>query len=194
MKSSIKLSVLTLSLLFIFTITANAQDVPAGKATTTRSGIRLSVGPDVSLPIGSLGDHYDWSIGGSVQAEYPILKDQLYVTLNAGYNNFFAKDNTSAVETSDLQMIPVKAGLKYFPIHNFYIQGEAGASFLTNKSDIGATKSTTFVYAPQIGYMIPIGGNNAIDAGVRFEGNTKFIENGSSNNFLGLRVAYSFGL
>jgi hypothetical protein len=194
MKNSIKLSVLTLSLLFIFTISVNAQEAPAAKATTTRSGIRLSVGPDAGLPLGNFGDRYDWSIGGSVQAEYPIIKDQLFVTLNAGYVNFFAKDNTSAVENSDLQMIPVKAGLKYFPIHNFYVQGEAGASFLTNKGDVGATKSTTFVYAPQVGYMIPIGGNNFLDAGVRFEGNTKFTDNGSSNNFLGLRVAYSFGL
>ena len=74
------------------------------------------------------------------------------------------------------------------------MQGEAGVSFLTNKDDVGATKSTTFAYAPQIGYQFDLGNSRAIELGVRFQGNSKFTDNGSSNNFLGLRAAYSLGL
>ncbi|PVH26477.1 outer membrane beta-barrel protein [Sphingobacterium corticibacter] len=158
-----------------------------------REKVRLSVGPEVTLPVGSFSDAFDWSIGGSIQADYAIYKNDLYVTLNAGYNNYFAKD-FAGVSFNDLQLIPVKAGLKYFVAKNFYVHGEAGASFVANKSDVGATKSTAFVYAPQIGYLFPVGGKNYIDAGVRFEGTTKFTDQGSSNNVLGLRVAYSFGL
>lgn len=191
MKNSIKLGVLTLSLLAIFTVTTKAQEtIPATKSTTSKSGIRLSVGPDAGIPLGNFGDHYNWNIGGSVQADFPIVKDQLFVTVNAGYNNFFAKDDNA----KDLGLIPVKAGLKYFPVSNFYVQGEAGASFITNKDKIGADKSAAFVYAPQVGYLIKLGQGNYLDAGVRFEGNTKFTDNGSSNNFLGLRVAYAFNL
>lgn len=194
MKNSIKTGVITLSLLAIFTITTKAQDTtPATKSTTTGSGIRLSVGPDAALPLGSFKDSYKWSIGGSVQADFPIIKDQLFVTVNAGYNNFFAKE-VNNVKGNDLGLIPVKAGLKYFPVSNFYVQGEAGASFLTNKDKVGADKSAAFVYAPQVGYQFKLGQSNYLDAGVRFEGNTKFTDNGSSNNFLGLRVAYGFGL
>ncbi|GAA4330187.1 hypothetical protein GCM10023149_35230 [Mucilaginibacter gynuensis] len=194
MKSSIKLSVVTLALLTIATLTTKAQDTtPSSKSTTTGSGIRLSVGPEVGVPVGSFHDAYNWNLGGSIQADFPIVSEKLYVTVNAGYNNFFAKDN-GGVTASDLQLIPVKAGLKYYPVSNFYVQGEAGAAFLTNKDKVGADKSASFVYAPQVGYVFKLSSNNYIDAGVRFESNTKFTDNGSSSNFFGLRVAYAFGL
>lgn len=157
-----------------------------------REKFRLSVGPDVTLPLGDFGDAFDWSIGGSVQGDYAIYRNDLYVTLNAGFNNFIANDEVAGLK--DLQMIPVKAGLKYFPAANFYVQAEAGASFLANKDDVGATKSAAFTYAPQVGYLIPLGGRNYLDAGIRFEGNSKFTDGGKTNNLLGLRVAYSFGL
>jgi hypothetical protein len=94
-----------------------------------------------------------------------------------------------------MQLIPVKAGLKYFPVGNiFYVQGEAGASFLANKSDLQADKSTGFVYAPQIGALIPLAQKKYLDVGFRWESTSSFYDGGSSANFLGLRVAYSFGL
>jgi hypothetical protein len=199
MKNSIKLSVLTLAIASAFSLTVKAQSIPttgatpASTSTTTGSGIRLSIGPDAGLPIGSFKDKYDWSIGGSIQADFPIIKDQLFITVNGGYQNFFAKD-INGIKGQNLELIPAKAGLKYFIIPNFYVQGEAGASFLANKSEVGATKSATFVYAPQVGYLFNLGGKNYLDAGVRYEGNTKFTDAGSSNGFLALRVAYSFGI
>jgi hypothetical protein len=193
MKNLIQSSVIALVIFAAFSFTAKAQDTTP-PATGSRSGIRLSIGPDGGLPIGSFHDRYKWNIGGSVQADFPVYKDQLFVTLNAGFNNFFAKDNVNGVNAEDLQLIPVKAGLKFFPVSNFYVQGEAGASFIANKDKVGADKSTAFVYAPQIGYLFHLSGKNYIDAGVRFESNTKFTDNGGKNNFLGLRVAYAFGL
>jgi hypothetical protein len=194
MKTSIKISVLALSLLSIVTISANAQDsTPATpKSTTYGSGIKLSIGADAGLPVGNFSNAYKWSIGGSVQADFPILRDQLYYTVNAGYSNIFADNGTNP--GPDLQLIPVKAGLKYFPIKNFYIQGEAGATFITNKTDAGFSKSTTFAYAPQIGYEFNVGGKNSVDVGFKYENTSKFYDGGSSNGLLGLRVAYSFGL
>ncbi len=188
MKKSIKIGVITLLLFSFVNLHSNAQT--AAKTETSASGIRLSIGAEAGIPVGSLKDGYDWNFGGSAQADFPIIKDKFYATVNSGYNNFFAKSNNS----NDLHLIPVKAGLKYFPVRYFYIQGEAGASFLTNKSSIGTDKSAVFVYAPQIGVLLNIGGNNYIDAGFRFEGNTKFYDQGKTNNFLGLRVAYAFGL
>lgn len=193
MKTSLKISAIALSLTALFTLNVKAQDNRDTEPTTTTnsSRIKLSVGPDLALPVGGLSNAYSVGFGGSVQADFPVVKDQLFVTVNAGYLNFF-KDKSNV--GNDLQLIPVKAGLKYFPVKNFYLQGEAGASFLANKSDIGATNSASFVYAPQIGYQFGLGGSNYLDAGVRFEGNSKFTDLGKSNNFFGLRVAYSFGL
>ena len=187
MKNSIKISVLTLAL-FSFL----RQDAKAQSSTTTEtysSGIRLSIGADGGIPIGSLRNGYKWNFGGSVQADFPLINDQLYITLNTGYNNLFAKNRPNL---NDIHLIPVKAGLKYFPVKILYVQGEAGASFLTNNSK--NEKSAVFVYAPQVGVLIPVGSKNYIDAGVRFEGNTKFYETGKSSNFLAMRIAYAFNL
>lgn len=167
----------------------------AQTSTTTSStnapnrAVRLSVGPEFGLPVGNLGDLYDWSFGGSLQVDLPV-SDALYVTGNAGFNNFFGK-KISGVDVGDLQLLPVKAGLKYFPAKNFYVQGEAGASFLLNN---GAGKTASFVYAPQVGILFPFSDKTYLDAGIRFEGNTKLTESGSAANFLGLRVAYAFEL
>jgi len=189
MKNSIKISAIALTFLSFGSLDSSAQT--AAKSTTYGSDIRLSIGADAGIPVGSLKERYDWNLGGSVQADFPILKDELYATINAGYNNFFAKNSSNS---DDLHLIPVKAGLKYFPVKCFYVQGEAGASFLTNKKGIGADKSAAFVYAPQVGALFNTGGKNYIDAGFRFEGNTKFYNGGKTKNFLGLRVAYAFNL
>ncbi|MDB4921542.1 hypothetical protein [Mucilaginibacter sp.] len=193
MKTSVKLSVIALSLLSILSLTVKAQDTtPVTPATTTYgSGIRLSAGVETGLPVGKLNNNYNWSLGGSLQADFPILKDQLYATLNAGFNNIYADNSTSA---PDIQLIPVKAGLKYFLVKNIYVQGEAGAAFIANKSDLGVSKSAVFVYAPQAGVLFNVGGKNYIDAGVRYESNGDFYTNGNTSNFIGLRVAYAFSL
>ena len=183
MKKIFKVGAVALALLVGFTTTTQAQSVDS------KPGIILSVGPDANLPVGDFKNGYNWSIGGSIQGDFAIVKRALYVTVNAGYDNFFAVNSGQ-----NLELIPVKAGLKYYPVKNLYVQGTAGVSFLTNKSDLGADNSAVFAYSPQIGYLIPLGGKNYLDAGVKFEGDSKFYNNGTSANFLGLHVAYAFGL
>jgi hypothetical protein len=194
MKSTLKITALVLALAG-FTLSAKAQTNPTSTKTTA-SGIRYSIGVDAGIPTGKLADNYNWNLGGSLQADIPVAS-QLFVTVNAGYNNIFGKDVTvgaATVKATDIQLLPVKAGLKYFPVQNFYIQGEAGAAFVLNKSKIGADNSTAFIYAPQIGYQFALGGSNYIDAGVRYEASTKLKSavDDSKVNFVGLRVAYGF--
>jgi hypothetical protein len=165
-------------------------------STTTPGGIRYSIGVDAGIPVGNFKDANKWNLGGSVQADIPVYKNQLFVTVNAGYNNVFGKKNidNTGIDAPNIQLLPVKAGLKFFPIENFYVQGEAGAAFLLNKSDIGANKSTAFVYAPQIGVQFPVSAGSFIDAGVRYEATTKYTTgvDASKVNFVGVRVAYGF--
>ncbi|OOQ57815.1 hypothetical protein [Mucilaginibacter pedocola] len=151
----------------------------------------ISIGPDAGIPIGAMHHRYDWNLGGSVQVGVPVSGKSLYFVGNAGFNNLFSKND--AANTHNLQTLPLKAGLKYFAAGNFYVQGQAGAAFLFNKEKSGYDKSTAFTYAPQVGYQFPAGANY-IDAGIRWEGNSKFNTGGGWNNFLGLRVAYGFGL
>jgi hypothetical protein len=189
MKNSIKTGVITLSLFLCASLHLAAQNT--AETATYGSGIRLSIGPDGGLPVGSSKNQYNWNFGGSVQADFPIIKDQFYVTLNGGYTNLFAKSSSNL---NDFHLIPVKAGLKYFPVKRFYIQGEAGASFLTGQHKTGADNTAVFVYAPQVGVLLNTGGNHYLDAGFRFEGNSKFYDGGKTNNFLSLRIAYAFNL
>ncbi|MDB5111358.1 MAG: hypothetical protein JWR67_2472 [Mucilaginibacter sp.] len=199
MKNTFKISALVLALAG-FTLGAKAQSTTpvAGSTTTTSSsnGVRFSIGVDAGIPTGNLSNSYNWNLGGSVQADIPVVSQALFVTVNAGYNNIFGKSNIAGTNLSatNIQLLPVKAGLKYFPISKFYVQGEAGAGFALNKAAAGFDKSAAFIYAPQVGYQFPIGGQSFIDAGVRYEGSTKFnsaIDN-SKVNFVALRVAYGF--
>ncbi|WPU94171.1 hypothetical protein SNE25_01360 [Mucilaginibacter sabulilitoris] len=194
MKNTLKISALALAFAGL-AFGAKAQTTtPTTTSTTTKDGIRYSIGVDAGIALGDFKDNYKWNLGGSVQADIPVLSNQLFVTVNAGYNNVFAKNDIPSNPT-DFHLIPVKAGLKYFPIENFYVQGEAGAAFLLNKSDVGANKSTAFVWAPQVGVQFPVSANgNFIDAGIRYEATTKFASNfdQSKVNLIGIRVAYGF--
>lgn len=192
MKTKHKLGLAALAFLGFLAYAGKAKAQEAPKAA--KQEFRLSVGPEVGLPIGSLKDSYNWSLGGSVQADIPIVQ-HLYVTVNAGYNNLFIKDEFKQQGGKNMQLIPVRAGLKYFPVGDiFYVQGDAGVSFLANKSDLQADKSTAFVYAPQIGALLKLAPKNYLDIGFRWESTASFYDGGSYANFLGLRVAYSFGL
>lgn len=198
MKSTFKISALVLAFAGLAYGAKAQTSTPASSAkTTTSNGIIWSVGVDAGLPTGNLSNAYNWNLGGSVQADIPVVQNQLFVTVNAGYNNIFGKNNIdgTGLDATNIQLLPVKAGLKYFPISHFYVQGEAGAAFALNKSDLGFDNSAAFIYAPQVGYQFPIGGKSFIDAGVRFEGSTKFNStiDDSKVNFVALRLAYAFG-
>ena len=196
MKNSLKISALALAFA-AFTFSAKAQTSTTTSTTTTGpTGIRYSIGVDGGLPIGNFKNTNNWILGGSVQADIPVVSNQLFVTVNAGYDNVFAKKTVDGISSSqpNIQLLPVKAGLKFFPVSNFYIQGEAGVAFALNKNNEGFDKSAAFVWAPQIGYQFQLGGGNFIDAGVRYQASTDFVTNDSNSQvkFIGLRVAYGF--
>jgi hypothetical protein len=197
MKNSFKISALAIAFA-AFTFSAKAQTTTpttTSTSTTTASGIRYSIGVDGGIPTGKLSDSYNWNLGGSLQVDIPVA-NKLFVTVNAGYDNIFGKKNIdgSGVDVQNIELLPVKAGLKYFVVSNFYVQGEAGAAFVLDKTKIDANNSAAFVYAPQIGYQFQLGGKNYIDAGVRYEASTKLNSDvdDSKVNFVGLRVAYGF--
>jgi len=197
MKNLFKIS--TIALAFAaFTYTAKAQtSTPASTSATTSNGVKFSIGVDAGLPTGNFSNNYNWNIGGSVQADIPVVSNQLFVTVNAGYDNFFGKNTVVdgvTVSPTNIQLLPVKAGLKFFPVGGFYIQGEAGAAFALNKTDVGFNKSAAFIWAPQVGYQFQLSGKNYIDAGVRYQASTDFVSGYSNSqvNFVGLRVAYGF--
>ena len=193
MKRVIRVSVGCLLLMSSF-VNASAQDKINSKQA--KQSILYSAGVDGAIATGSLRDTYRYSLGGSVAVDVPIASD-LYVTGLAGFQNFFYRNNGKGqTSLNNLQLLPVKAGLKYFPVSIFYVQAEAGATFLLNKSTTNPDRSAAFIYAPQVGVQFPVVKNNWIDAGVRYEHSSQFQsgEDDSKVSFLGLRVAYTFTL
>jgi len=196
MKSTLKISALVVAFAG-FALGAKAQTATSASSKSTGSnGVVFSVGVDAGIPTGNLSNGYNWNIGGSVQADIPVAQ-QLFVTINAGYNSLQGKDNAygTGLTATNIQLLPVKAGLKFFPANHFYVQGEAGAAFALNKTNVGFDNAAAFIYAPQVGYQFPLGGKSFLDAGVRYEGSTDFTSHNSDSqvNFFALRLAYAFG-
>lgn len=191
MKTSIKIAALVVAIMGS-SVASKAQTVK----TKTSTGIIYSVGAETGLALGDAKDLHKWSLGGSIGADIPVA-DQFYATINAGYQNNFGKKNVfgTGIAAIDDHLLPVKAGLKYFAAGPLYIQGEAGAIFSLNKADAGYTKTTAFLYTPTIGVLLPLGGSSYLDAGVQYEGSTKFNSfDYSKENILGVHVAYAFSI
>ena len=142
---------------------------PSGDSRATRLGIGLSVGAPTT-------DGYDLGIGGDVRLQKDF-SGNVSGMLSAGYTNF----SFDGEDSGNIGFIPVKAGIKVFPISKFYISGELGAGFGTDG------QKTAFVWAPGIGY----GFNNGVDLGVRYE---EFSRDGGAVGQVALRIAYGFRL
>ena len=82
MKNSLKISAIALAFT-AFAFTAKAQTIAPSTTTTAPSGVRFSIGVDAGIPTGNLSNSYNWNLGGSVQADIPVISNQLFVTVNA---------------------------------------------------------------------------------------------------------------
>ncbi len=98
--------------------------------------------------------------------------------ITTGYYQFFKANDYN----KGFGIIPLKAGLKYFPIKNVYVAGELGVGFGTNN-----TQSVSFVYSPSFGLAF----GDGFDASLKFEDYTIA---GDNLPILALRIAYGFKL
>jgi hypothetical protein len=160
----------TVALLFSVNASAQTQE-PAGDSHDTRLGLGLSVG----LPT---NDAYNIAVGGDLRLQKDFYSN-VSGLLSLGYTNFSIKDDLGG---GSVGFIPLKVGVKVFPIQRFYVSGELGAAFGTDDG-----QETAFVYAPGIG----IGFNNGLDLGLRYEG---ISVNNSNLGQVALRLAYGFNL
>lgn len=182
------INALTLLLsLFLFQSAKGQSQVYGG------TGNRYSVGIETGLATGYLAKKYEAPLGVSVQVEFPITEGILYGTVNTGFNNIFASARYSHL-VEDLKLVPFKTGLKYFYRSNLYLQSEIGLSFLLNKVNCVKTHKAAVSYAPQVGMILYLHKNNYIDAGLRFEGTSKFYKCDRFKNFVGFRIAWGFSL
>jgi hypothetical protein len=190
MKTLTKISAL-LVLAIGFTSIAKAQTTQA----TSNQSIVLSVGAESGISTGEFRHANKWSAGGSLQADFPVANN-LYLITNVGYLEYFRlKNRYQGFEKPDFKQLALKTGLKYFPVQRFYVQAAIGATKSLNKfPQDGYSTSIGFIYSPEIGVQLPLGGKNFIDAAAYYEGSTKAFNYYSPGNIssFGVRLAYAF--
>ncbi|WP_442795373.1 hypothetical protein [Pelobium manganitolerans] len=134
---------------------------------------RLSVGVGIGVPTKSyMGDVV---LAPDLRVQHD-LSNRTSLTLTTGYYGFVGGPDGNP--QSDL--IPLKAGAKFFFGNTFYVQREVGAAFGTRD---GA--GTAFAWAPSLGYA-----NNKWDLALRYEGFE--YKNDVSNGMVAVRLAYAF--
>lgn len=145
---------------------------------------KLSLGAEFAFPMGNFGDAYDFGFGGSLQYQHPVAEN-LSITGSAGYTSFTGKE-IAGLKLPSFGTIPVKAGARYYFGENFFAAGELGAGISTEKNG-----KTAFIYAPGVGVDFPVSDGGSIELGARYEG---WSANSNTSGFIGLRLAYNFGI
>ena len=189
MNNVTKIALSALALLAGPTI-SNAQTQRPDQAP--RPGVRISAGVNQITPVVGFRNTYNTGYGAWAQVAVP-LTNKLYATAGTGINTIYARENSEDVSIApDMRLIPAKVGLQYFPVGRLYVQGEAGASFLTNQSSFDGAKTTAFTVAPQVGYLIPLGKAGSLDAGIRYENISRLSSRIGASRFFGFKLGYAF--
>ncbi|MGM9478636.1 hypothetical protein ACS5PU_19590 [Pedobacter sp. GSP4] len=178
-----KIKLVLITLIFLAPFMAKAQSMA-----------NIGVGAEIGLPSGNFAGISGIGVGASIKADLPV-SENLALTLNAGYMNFFGKRN-QVFNVQDLTYAPVKAGLKYILSDSFYAEGQLGAALPLNNG-----QKVLFVWSPGIGNQFKLAGENRLDLGIRYEGwtgknesNLIGLNSSNTKGFVGLRFAYVFGL
>ncbi len=160
----------TLIVITFCIISTNAQDESA-----RHSKINLSMGAELSKPIGLFGEVYSWGIGATVQVNFPIASNTAF-TLYTGYNRYFLKNTYGGGSDG---FIPALGGVEVNLFHNVYGSIQSGFTFYAQDG------GSVFTYSPGIGFRI----QRHFTALVKYTGRVKSAINSGA---IGVRVAYTF--
>ena len=147
-------------------------------------------GIEVAAPANNMAA-YAIGVGADLLGHYG-LSDQIALTVDAGYMGFFVKKSYG---DGTLSIIPIRGGIRYYPIQHVYVSGRAGVGIMT-----GGTSTTSVAFAFGGGYMV----DNKLDLGLAYEGYGgpkdqvigtypyTVVKKGASFGYVGLRLGYFF--
>ncbi|WP_342644824.1 hypothetical protein [Mucilaginibacter sp. CSA2-8R] len=160
----LKSLLITLSSCLLTAATASAQ-------SSWHVGFGVNAGP-------ATGEAFKYTLGGDIRAE-KMFSNRVTGTLSAGFTHFFEKDHFRSYSQygSPYNVIPVKAGVKYFAGRQFYLAGELGAGFAFEQW------GTSFLWSPSVGFAF----NNGLDLSLRYEDFTK----SPATKAVSLRLGYN---
>jgi hypothetical protein len=140
-------------------------------AQSARFGI-FNLGVYGAVPLSNIKPLLNEGVGGSLKYECNLFYDipslrksyvsnKLYVTLESGYEAFGVKTKLqNAYVPSTYSYVPVKAGLKFYPIWGFYAEAQEG---VVQYAQHGGGHAPDF--STGIGYSFKPG----FEFGIRFE-------------------------
>jgi hypothetical protein len=177
MKNVSKLvAVAVLSAGMLFASQAKAQMAPA--TTPTPSPVQVNIGIEGGVVSGRETSEHGAILGGAIQLE-KFTGPSFAMTLSTGFDHFFDKtDAYTGADYPNLDIIPVKLGIKEFFVPNVYIGAEVGAGFVLLNGNV------KFIGTPAIGWTSP---DHAWDVSARFENYFGTYDYG----FFGLRLSHS---
>ena len=166
------------------------------------SPAKIGVGVDVGVPIGSISNTYEVTMGVTAKAEIPIASP-VNLTFTTGFTGYVTKGGYSVNYTTDGSysngavacFVPLEAGAKVYVAGKFFVEGDLGFSFNINSTSSDFTgKKVAPMYAPMAGYTIPFGSSRvSLDLSLRYEGR---VESGgySPYNQVAARALFNFNL
>ncbi len=138
--------------------------------------VSISLGGEISLPLGLFGDVYSFGVGASAQGNFRIGNNKA-LTLNAGYINYFIK---AIYGKGNQGYLPVLGGIEFNFSPMIFGSLQSGFTFF---SDGGGR---AFTYSPGVGFRI----SSKFSALLKYVGQSRSAINSSS---VGIRGAYIFG-
>ncbi|PTT00538.1 hypothetical protein DBR11_09640 [Pedobacter sp. HMWF019] len=175
-----KKQILVLMLICLFTLKIKAQQSDSYSSRTALIEKPILFGAYVAPGMTTtLGSRFTINAGFEVQKK---IISRLNVFVNAGVIHFKSPEYKAGVlpdfimgegYEKNVTLIPVKAGLRYFLLSRFYVEGEAGIALDTQGG-------SSFVWSPGIGLVLPGG----FDLAVKFD---------NAPNHVAARLTYHFG-
>ncbi|WP_345209202.1 hypothetical protein [Mucilaginibacter gynuensis] len=147
-------------------------------SVNAQSKWRIGFGVDPGL---ATKDPFQYTLGGDIRLQRDF-NNRVSGTLTAGFTHFFEKDHFTGFNQygSPYNVIPVKAGIKYFVANKLYVGGEAGVGFGFEQW------GNSFLWSPSVGLTF----SNGLDMSVKYEDYTR----SSITRTLALCIAYGFSL
>ena len=152
---------ITFKKLLVFTAFISLSYTVKAQYSAVSDTARIAIGPDFSFPSGSFNSLYKLGIGAAIQLDVP-LNEKFYVTGSVGYTSYSAVNSSSnpnyiiGVPAKNLNVAPLKIGLKLYLIRTFYVQAEAGETILLNQNSVYGNYGSAFTYAPQLGILFKL--------------------------------------
>lgn len=138
-------------------------------------GFKIGAGLSLAIPLNNLSSN---SVGAGIDilAQYGITHN-IAVTADAGFTVLFAKDNNPSTG-----IIPIRIGLRYFPISQIYLGAKAGLGVYT----LGIVSNNYTAYSFGAGYML----SAKLDIGISYDG---YVNSNTSFGYMAIRLGYNFG-